>query len=60
MHELKPYRSVVQYLMILYIRMQYGTAQFKVDKARVWHVLDTTHFSFRTSAGMHALTRSMM
>ena len=26
----------------------YGTAQFKVDKAHVWHVLDTTHFSFHT------------
>ena len=38
----------------------YGTAQFKLDKARVWHVLDMTFFSFRTRAGMHALTRSMM
>ena len=24
----------------------YGTAQFKLDKARVWHVLDTTCFHF--------------
>ena len=41
-----------------YIRT-YGTAHFKLDKARVWHVLDTTHFSFRTCAGMRALARSM-
>ena len=37
----------------------YGTAQFKLDKARVSHVLDTTHFSFHTRAGMRVLTRSM-
>ena len=37
----------------------YGTAQFKLDKARVWHVLDTTRFSFRMRAGMHALARLM-
>ena len=37
----------------------YGSAQFKVDKACVWHVLDTTHFSFRMRAGMRALARSM-
>ena len=38
----------------------YGTAQFKVDKARVWHVLDMTRFLFRTRAGMRALARLMM
>ena len=36
----------------------YSTAQFKLDKARMWHVLNTTHFSFCTRAGMHALARS--
>ena len=40
-------------------RVVYGTAQFKLDKARVWHVLDTTRFSFCTRAGMCALERSM-
>ena len=40
-------------------RTTYGTAQFKVDKARVWHVLNMRRFSFRTCAGMHALVRSM-
>ena len=37
----------------------YGTAQFKVDKVHMWHVLDTTPFSFHTHAGMRALARSM-
>ena len=37
----------------------YGTAQFKVDKTRVWHVLDTTRFSFCTRAGMRVLARPM-
>ena len=37
----------------------YSTAQFKLDKAHVWHVLDTTRFSFCTRAGMRALARSM-
>ena len=37
----------------------YSTAQFKLDKACVWHVLDVTRFSFRTHAGMCALARSM-
>ena len=39
--------------------MNYGTAQFKLDKARVWHVLNMTCFSFRTRAGMRVLARLM-
>ena len=42
------------------LKCLYGTAQFKVDKARMWHVLDTTRFSFRTHVGMRVLARSMM
>ena len=51
-------RTCVHTHMCTYAHM-YGTAQFKLDKAHVWHVLDTTHFSFRTRAGMRALARSM-
>ena len=32
----------------------YGTAQFKLDRTRVQHGLDTTRFSFRTCASMFA------
>ena len=44
---------------LIAFQIYYGTAQFKLDKARVWHVLNTTRFSFRTRAGMRALARSM-
>ena len=37
----------------------YGTAHFKLEKACVWHLLDTTRFSFRMRAGMRELARSM-
>ena len=39
---------------------KYGTAQFKVEKGHVWHVLDTTCFSFRMRADMRVLARLMM
>ena len=42
----------------LYYIYLYGTAHFKLDRAHVWHVLDTTHFSFRTRADIRALARS--
>ena len=51
--------SLIDMLLYFDIR-KYSTAQFKLDKERVWHVLDTTHFSFRTHAGMRALARLMM
>ena len=38
----------------------YGTAQFKLDRTRVWHRLDTTHFSFYMHASMCVHERLMM
>ena len=37
---------------------RYDTAQFKLDKARVWHVLDTTCF-FISHACRHACVRKI-
>ena len=45
---------------IVSLSITYGTAQLKLDKVRVWHVLYTTCFSFRMRAGIRALARSMM
>ena len=37
----------------------YGTAQFKLDRTRVQHGLDTTRFSFHTNASMRVYARLM-
>ena len=37
----------------------YGTAQFKLDRIRMWHGLNTTHFSFYTHASMRVHARLM-
>ena len=44
----------------LVINKKYGTAQFKLDRTQVQHVLDTTHFSFHTRASIHVHARLMM
>ena len=38
--------------------MMYGAAQFKVDKARVWHIFDTTRF-FISHVCRHAYARKI-
>ena len=42
------------------IANNYRTAQFKLDKTRVWHGLDTTSFSFYMRTSMRIGTRLMM
>ena len=37
--------------------LYYGTAQFKLDRARMQQGHDTTHFSFRTRASLHMHAR---
>ena len=37
----------------------YGTAQFKIDRTRMRHGLDTTHFSFYMHASMRVHARLM-
>ena len=47
-------------LVLVLVWLLYSTAQFKLDRTRVQHGLDTTHFSFHMRASMHVHARLMI